>query len=127
MMVLSRAPPKRTATVLLMSRTIAVGFAVLCPWIATLPTPVPHIVTLSNCILGFVASRFLSPPGSFSENKDDGQAIDNYSKFSTSPVSISGSFKMLTFTEKTNSNHKRERSKSEGISLTETTQTDDKI
>ena len=57
--LLTRAPPKKKATFLLLSRTISVGAGISTPWIVTLPKPLPHMITLAFSLIGFFASRFL--------------------------------------------------------------------
>ena len=59
--LLTRAPPKKKATFLLLSRTISVGAGIASPWIVTLPKPLPHMITLAWTLIGFFASRFLPP------------------------------------------------------------------
>ena len=58
-----RVPPKNIAAVQLMTRTIATGFGVLAPTIASLSPPVPYIVLLVISTLGFLAATRLPDPG----------------------------------------------------------------
>ena len=58
-----RVPPQNVAAVQLMTRTMAVGIAVLTPTIASLPTPIPYIILLIVSFLGFLASTRLPVPG----------------------------------------------------------------
>ena len=58
-----RVPPQNVAAVQLMTRTMAVGIAVLTPTIASLPTPIPYIILLTVSFLGFLASTRLPVPG----------------------------------------------------------------
>ena len=58
-----RVPPQNVGSVSLLTRTLAVGFGVFSPTIATFPEPWPYICLLSVATIGFVASLFLPEPG----------------------------------------------------------------
>ena len=58
-----RVPPENVAAVQLMTRTMAVGSAVLTPTIASLHPPIPYLVLLIVSFIGFLASTRLPIPG----------------------------------------------------------------
>ena len=58
-----RVPPESVAAVQLMTRTMAVGSAILTPTIASFHEPIPYLVLLAVSICGFFASTFLPVPG----------------------------------------------------------------
>ena len=58
-----RVPPNKVAAVQLMTRTMAVGFGVLAPTLASFEPPVPYILLLIVAILGFFASSMLPNAG----------------------------------------------------------------
>ena len=61
-----RVPPKNSGAVLLLARTLSVAMSAASPSIAMFPAPMPHIITLSLCVMSFFAVRKLPPAGCFS-------------------------------------------------------------
>ena len=60
-----RVPPKKSGTILLLSRTLSVGISTASPLISTLTPPLPHIIILSFSMMAIVAVRKLPPAGCF--------------------------------------------------------------
>ena len=58
-----RVPPNNVASVLLLTRTIAVSSCVVSPLITALESPMPYFVLLGTAVLAFLASILLPPPG----------------------------------------------------------------
>ena len=58
-----RVPPKNIAAVQLLSRTIAVGFGVFTPSIASFEPPIPYLILLGTATMGFLASTRLPKAG----------------------------------------------------------------
>ena len=58
-----RVPPENVAAVQLMTRTMAVGSAILTPTIASFHPPFPYLILLTVSLCGFLASTRLPVPG----------------------------------------------------------------
>lgn len=58
-----RVPSKNVASAQLLSRTIAVGFGVLSPTIASLEPPYPYLILVGVSVTGFLASLRLPKAG----------------------------------------------------------------